>query len=75
MQITVKCFATLARHQPENADAFEVPDGLGVGGLVELLGMDPADVKIMFVNGRHAAPGTKLAPGDRVGLFPAVGGG
>lgn len=75
MQIEVKCFATLAKFQPENAEAYEAPDGLTVSGLIEALGIDPPEVKIVFVNGRHSDPEAVIAAGDRVGLFPAVGGG
>ena len=75
MQIEVKCFATLARFQPEGAEAYELEDGSSVARLIVALGIAPDEVKIVFVNGRHADPGTVIAAGDRVGLFPAVGGG
>lgn len=75
MKISVKCFATLAKHDPEHPDAFEVPEDATVGGVMEMLGLAEEDVKIMFVNGKHENPQTALAEGDRVGLFPAVGGG
>lgn len=75
MKIAVKCFATLARFQPGNSDDFELGDGTTVAGLIHALGIDPDEVKIIFLNGRHSAPEAVIAPGDRVGLFPAVGGG
>lgn len=49
--------------------------GLTVAGLLAGLGIAPQEVKIIMVNGRAAAPDDPLAEGDRVGLFPAVGGG
>lgn len=75
MKIAVKCFATLAEFAPEGAESFEVSEGLTVGGLIALLGIGPEEVKIMFVNGTHETPEKVLAEGDRVGLFPAIGGG
>ncbi len=30
---------------------------------------------LIFVNGRHARPDTRLAEGDTVALFPPIGGG
>ncbi|MBU1001611.1 MAG: MoaD/ThiS family protein [Proteobacteria bacterium] len=75
MIISVKCFATLAKFQPKDSDGFELGDGTSVAGLIEVLGIDPAEVKIIFLNGKHRAPEAIIAPGDRVGLFPAVGGG
>ena len=75
MKISVKCFATLAKHDPETPDSFEIPDGATVGEVMGMLGLAQEDVKIIFVNGIHKTPATALAEGDRLGLFPAVGGG
>ncbi|WP_147821232.1 MoaD/ThiS family protein [Salidesulfovibrio onnuriiensis] len=75
MKITVKCFATLARHTPENADEFPVEDGAAVITIVERLGMKPEDINLIFVNSARAYLETELNDGDRLGLFPAVGGG
>ena len=44
-------------------------------GLIRRLGLDPARIKIIMINGRSAAPDQQLKDGDRVGLFPPVGGG
>lgn len=74
MKIEVKCFATLAKFAPEGG-VFEAKDGAVAGDVIAALGMAPGDVKIIFVNGAHAQPDHELAEGDRVGLFPAVGGG
>lgn len=49
--------------------------GLTVAGLLARLDIAPQEVKIIMVNGRSAGLGDPLADGDRVGLFPAVGGG
>ncbi|BBD09423.1 MoaD/ThiS family protein [Desulfovibrio ferrophilus] len=75
MKIDVKCFATLAKFQPEVSDGYEAKDGATIAELIDVLGIDPAEVKIIFLNGKHSAPEVVIAPGDRVGLFPAVGGG
>jgi sulfur carrier protein ThiS len=75
MNIALKCFATLASFQPENAAGLPLEPGETVAGLIERLGVPPDDVAVIFVNGRHAPCETVLADGDRVGLFPAVGGG
>ena len=74
MKISVKCYATLARYAPEGG-VFEAPAGTTAGQLVQALGLEPDDVKILFVNNAHADPARVLADGDRVGLFPAIGGG
>jgi len=45
------------------------------GDLIRALGIPDGAVAIIFVNGAHATDTTVLQDGDRVGLFPAVGGG
>lgn len=75
MNISVKCFATLAKYTPQPSDGYELPDGATAADLIERLGMQPEDVKIVFVNGTHAKHGQMLQDGDAVGLFPAIGGG
>lgn len=75
MKISVKCFATLAKYQPQDNENYEVPEGTTNAELIEMLGMRPDDVKIIFVNNAHSKPEVVIADGDRVGLFPAVGGG
>lgn len=75
MKISVKCFATLAKFQPENNESYEIADGMTIAQLIEHLGMQPADVKIIFINSAHSKPEVVINDGDKVGLFPAVGGG
>ncbi|MBI4803992.1 MAG: MoaD/ThiS family protein [Desulfovibrio sp.] len=75
MNITVKCFATLNSFQPENEEHFPLHAGETVEALIERLGMAPDMVAVLFVNGVHAARDRVLSDGDRVSLFPAVGGG
>ena len=73
MRIDVKCFATLAEFQPD--EAMELPEGTTVAQAMDTLAVPPQEVAVIFVNGRGATPDTVLSQGDRLGLFPAVGGG
>lgn len=50
------------------------PD-IDVAEVLSGLGLAPQDVKIIMVNGRAGGLRDALADGDRLGLFPAVGGG
>lgn len=75
MHVTVRCFATLNRFQPPDAEHYPLEPGETAEGLMRRLGIDPRDVAVLFINGVHAEPGRVLAEGDRVGLFPPVGGG
>jgi len=74
MNIEVKCYATLAPLGPKDA-AFTAAEGETVGAVMERIGIAPKDVKLIFVNGAKAELDRPLAEGDRLGLFPAVGGG
>lgn len=74
MLLNVKCFATLAPKSPPD-NACELPDGADAARLMKCLGIPAEEVKIIFVNGVIADAAIVLREGDRVGLFPAVGGG
>jgi molybdopterin synthase sulfur carrier subunit len=75
IHIQIKLFATLLDKLPENTDNFPVKDGTTVASLADLLGIDPKDAKLIFINGRKGELDSILQEGDRVGLFPPVGGG
>ena len=46
-----------------------------ISELVAELGLPPNQVKLVFVNGRISRQEYVLQDGDRVGIFPPVGGG
>ncbi len=73
--IELKLFVTLSRFLPENHDAYKIPNGKTVISLMEDLEIPSEQVKLIFINGRKAEPESVLVQGDRVGLFPPVGGG
>jgi len=72
--IEVKCFATLSGYAPPGGQ-IDLPAGQDVAQLIKKLGIPEEEVKIVFVNGKKATLDTKLKDKDRVGIFPAVGGG
>jgi len=53
----------------------EYRPGLTLGDAIDSLGVPRAAVAIFMVNGRQSSLDTELRDGDRVGLFPLVGGG
>ena len=75
IHIQIKLFATFLERLPENADNFPVADGTRVTDLAVLLGIAPQEAKLIFINGRKGGLDDMLREGDRVGLFPPVGGG
>lgn len=75
MPIELRCFATLAPLMPANAGALPILPGETALDLVRRLDIPLEEIKLVFVNGVAASLDTALADGDRVGIFPPVGGG
>lgn len=75
MTITLLCYATLAKKSPENADNYPIRAGDRVKDVLIRIGVSTDEVKIIFVNGVSSELETVLSDGDRLGVFPAVGGG
>jgi molybdopterin converting factor small subunit len=73
--IDLRLYATLAPLAPPNADCFPIAAGMTVGQLLEQAHLPVAEAKLVFVNGIKAQLNTQLHGGDRVGIFPPVGGG
>ena len=79
MKVALALFASLSHFQPDGrggreAREVDVPDGLTIGGYIDVLGL-PDEPRIIFVNGRHAEESTSLHAGDRLAIFPPVAGG
>jgi len=80
VRVEVRLFATLVDHVAGKTagDPFPVDlaDGSTLADLLGRLGVPPSEVHLAIVNGR-ATPGFAiiLQEGDRIGLFPPVGGG
>ncbi len=74
MKIQVACFATLSPYAP--ADGYlEVDQGGTPADILDLLGIPRQEVKVVFVNGENSGLEATLKDNDRVGIFPAIGGG
>ena len=79
MTIHLALFANLSRYQPDGlggcqARSIDVVDGVAVGELIARLGL-PDGPRVVFVNGRRAADDQPLCDGDRLAIFPPLGGG
>ena len=74
MQVTVKAFATLTKYQPEGG-RLELEEGSTVADVLRIIELAPEEVTIIFVNSVHSELDKVLHDGDKVGLFPPVGGG
>ncbi|MFH1152320.1 MAG: MoaD/ThiS family protein [Pseudomonadota bacterium] len=75
IDITIKLFANLVTYLPRSGETYPVRNGVSVGELIAELGIPADQAKLIFVNGRKQELDYILAQGDRVGIFPPVGGG
>mgnify|MGYP000961866754 CR=1 FL=1 len=73
--IHIHCYASLKPLEPPGAAAHPIRPGTTVADLLRELAIAPGQIKLIFVNGRRADAQTALQAGDRLGLFPPVGGG
>ena len=74
-QIQLKLFATLKRFTPPTADNLIIDQGISIGDLLDQIDMPREKAKLVFVNGVKAELTATLKGGERVGIFPPVGGG
>ncbi|MEN6369371.1 MAG: MoaD/ThiS family protein [Thermotogota bacterium] len=80
MNVEVRLHGSLIAAQPglRAGEPFtvEIRDGTSIAFLAAALSLAPADIHLAIVNGRIVHDrDVPLTAGDRVGLFPPVGGG
>jgi molybdopterin synthase sulfur carrier subunit len=75
MHIQLKLFATLGAYAPADCEHFAIAPGATVADIIRQLGIPSREAKLIFVNGVKRNPEAPLANGDRLGIFPPVGGG
>ena len=75
INIELRLFANLTKFLPKNHDNFPIDENINVKQLILKLGIDIDQAKIIFINGRKKTYEDFLKNGDRVGIFPPVGGG
>ena len=75
IKIELRLFADLSKYLPENSKNFQINNNTNVEQLLLLLGINNNRAKIIFINGRKKDLNDCLKQGDRVGIFPPVGGG
>lgn len=73
--IQLKLFASLQKFTPASADNYAIETGITVGELLQQLDIPQEVVKIVFIDNLHAEFTSVLKGGERVGIFPPVGGG
>ena len=73
--VQIKLYGALRARRPANADAFPIETGATIGSIIAELEIPPEKVNLVFINGVQSDCGASVAPGDTVGVFPALGGG
>lgn len=73
--IHIKFFATLSKFTPGSAEHFPIEPGITVLDLFKQLEVPVDEVKLIFVNNKKGELTTELQGGERIGVFPPVGGG
>lgn len=74
-RIQLKLFATLRQFTPPSADNYLIDPGIRICDLLEQIKIPREKAKLIFINGVKAELGNTLEGGERVGIFPPVGGG
>jgi molybdopterin converting factor small subunit len=74
-RIQLKLFATLQEFTPPEADNYVIEPGISIRDLLEQIEMPREKAKLIFINGVKAELTSTLEGGERVGIFPPVGGG
>ncbi len=74
--VTVKLYAGLRRYGPRGEPAqVEIAPGETVAAVLQRVGVPESLARIVFVDHRRADPTTTLHGGEKIAVFPAVGGG
>ena len=73
--IRLELKATLKRFLPDSPDAYSIESGIRVKDLVKQLGIAEYEVNLVFIDGVSANLDSSIEGGERVTLFPPLGGG
>lgn len=73
--IDIKLFASLSGKTPQSSEKYPIESGMTVRELIDHLAVPENEAKLIFINGRKGELTSVLKDGDRVGIFPPVGGG
>lgn len=74
MKIQISCFATLSRYAPDSG-SLDIENGDTPESVLKKLNIPAEEVKVIFINGQSSKRDALLKDNDRLGIFPAIGGG
>jgi molybdopterin converting factor small subunit len=75
IHVQIRFYASLKALEPPSAASHPLAPGTTVGEALAQFRVPGDQVKLVFVNGRKTDLDQVLRDGDRLGVFPPVGGG
>jgi len=73
--IQIKLFAGLQPFMPPTGEKYPILPGISIRDLLAQLNLPQEKAKLIFIDGVRANLSSTLDGGERVGIFPPVGGG
>jgi sulfur carrier protein ThiS len=73
--IQIKLFAGLQTYRPPSGEKYRIHPGTSIRNLLAQLNIPQEKAKLIFIDGIKADLSSTLDGGERVGIFPPVGGG
>ena len=73
--IQLKLFAGLQAFMPPSGEKYQINPGISIRNLLEELNLPQEKARLIFIDGIKADLDSTLEGGERVGIFPPVGGG
>jgi sulfur carrier protein ThiS len=73
--IQLKLYANLRVFMPTEGETYPISSGMTVQDLLSQLDLPSEKAKLIFIDGTKAELSSRLEGGERVGIFPPVGGG
>jgi len=74
MEVSIRLFAHFREGRFKD-ETWDLAPGTTVRQVLDRLGISPEDVGVTMINSRHCELDQELAPGDRLAVFPVIGGG
>jgi len=73
--IKLKLYATLQVFMPTGGQEYPISPGMTVQDILTQLNLPKEKAKLIFIDGTQGDLSSRLEGGERVGIFPPVGGG
>ena len=73
--IRLELLATLKRYEPDATGKYAIKPGIKVRDLMAELSIPEYEVNLVFIDGKRGNIESVLKGGERLGLFPPLGGG